>query len=171
MGMVGKDKLLGESSRKENGHMSDATNTEFASEELLSQAQGNATAMALTAIAFLKERNIPADEFTAYVGRSFALGWEELRGQGVKDVARMVALNMVSVGASLRSLSGDDTHAEVLIAGWPDNESLSELGLTQSDSEVLWNLWEPIMEYLGISYAWQRHDEAVKMSLKREITE
>jgi hypothetical protein len=151
--------------------MSDATNAEFTSEELLSQAQGNATAMALTAIAFAKERDASADEFAFYVGRRFAPGWEEMRGQGVEDVARMVALNMVSVGGSLRSLSGDDTHAELLVAGWPDDESLGELGLTQSDGEALWNLWNPIMEYLGISYAWQRQDGDVKLTLDRESTE
>ena len=83
----------------------------------------------------------------------------------------MVALNMVSVGASLRSLSGDDTHAEVLIAEWPDNDFMGELGVTQSDSEAMWNLWNPIMEYLGIRYAWQRQDEAVKMTLERESTQ
>jgi hypothetical protein len=151
--------------------MSDDMSTEFTSEELLSQAQGNATALALSAIAFAKERNISADEFTAFVGQRFAPLWEELRGQGVKDVARMVALNMVSVGASLRSLSGDDTHAEVLIAEWPDNDFMGELGVTQSDSEAMWNLWNPIMEYLGIRYAWQRQDEAVKMTLERESTQ
>jgi hypothetical protein len=36
--------------------MSDAANTEFATEELLSYAQGNATAFALATIAYLKEQ-------------------------------------------------------------------------------------------------------------------
>jgi hypothetical protein len=150
--------------------MSDAMNTEFTSEELLSQAQGNATALALAAIVYLKNRNLPADEFFTFVGQRFAPGWEELHGRGVKDVARTAALNMVSVGGSLRSLTGDDTYAEVLIAEWPANEFLSELELTQSDSEALWNIFEPIMEYLGIRYTWLRQDEAVKMIFERETT-
>ena len=108
--------------------VSDAMNTEFSSEELLSQAQGNATALALAAIAYLKDRNLPAEEFFEFVGERFAPGWEELRGRGTKDVARTAALNMVSVGGSLQSLSGDD-RAEVLIAGWPASEVLSELVL------------------------------------------
>ena len=150
--------------------VSDATNAEFSSEELLSQAQGNATALALAAIAYLKDRNVPAEEFFEFVGRRFAPGWEELRGRSTKDVARTAALNMVSVGGSLRSLTGDD-RAEVLIAGWPASEFLSELEVTQSESDALWHIFKPIMEYLGLRYAWQRHDEAVKMTLERETPE
>jgi hypothetical protein len=124
-GYGGKGKaLLGESSRRDVA-VSDAMSTEFSSEELLSQAQGNATALALGAIAYLKDQNSPADEFFKFVGERFAPGWEELRGGSTKDVARTAALNMVSVGGSLRSLSGDDNHAEVLIAGWPANEFLT----------------------------------------------
>jgi hypothetical protein len=151
--------------------VSDAMNTEFSSEELLSQAQGNATALALAAIAYLRDQNLPADEFFKFAGRRFAPGWEELRGRSTEDVARAAALNMVSVGGSLRSLSGDDNHAEVLIAAWPASELLSELEVTQSESDALWHIFEPIMEYLGIRYAWQRQDEAVKMTLERETPE
>ena len=80
----------------------------------------------------------------------------------------MAALNPVSVGATLLSLSGDDTHAEVLLAGWPDEEFLSELRLTQSEGDRILNAFEPIMEYLGISYAWQREGEAVRLTFERE---
>ena len=151
--------------------VSDAMNTEFSSEELLSQAQGNATALALAAIAYLKDQNLSADEFFKFVGERFAPGWKELRGRSTEDVARTVALNMVSVGGSLRSLSGDENQAEVLIGGWPASETLSELEVTQSESDALWHIFEPIMEYLGIRYAWQRQDEGVKMTLERETPE
>lgn len=78
---------------------------------------------------------------------------------------------MVSVGGTLHSLQGNDTHAEVLIAEWPADEDLSELRPTQSDSEPLWNIFLPITEYLGIHYAWQRQDDAVMMTFERESTE
>ena len=151
--------------------MSDVNDTEFTPEELLSQAQGNATAIALTTIAYLKERGLAIDEYFEFVGRQFAPLWEELRGRAVADVARTAALNMVSVGSTLRSLQGNDTRAEVLIAGWPTDEDLSELRLTLSDSEPLWSIFLPIMEYLGIRYAWQRQDDAVMMTFERESTE
>ena len=149
--------------------MSDAANTEeFTPEEGHSQAQVVATSWVLTTIAYLKERGLSVEDYVAYHGRRFAPGWEELRGQPVADVAQLVALNAVSVGCTLRSLSGDDTRAEVLIVGWPDQELSSFLQLSQSDSDHIWNTYEPIMEYLGLRYAWQRQDDVVRITLERQ---
>ena len=50
----------------------------------------------------------------AYHGRSFAPAWEGLRGGPVKEVAQLVALNTMSVGNTLRSLSSEDGRAEML---------------------------------------------------------
>jgi hypothetical protein len=68
--------------------MSDAADTEFTTEELLSQAQGNATAFALATIAYLKARSLAVDDYVAFFGRRFAPGWEGLRAQPVVAVAR-----------------------------------------------------------------------------------
>ena len=150
--------------------MSDATNTQFTQEDLLSHAQGNATAFVLTAIAYLKERGLDPDEYVAFFGRWVAPGWEEMRGRPVSDVAREAALNAVSVGCELRSLSGDDTSAQVLLAGWPGEDLLSALQLAQDDGDRLWNAFEPIMDNLGIRYAWQREGEAVRMTFELNHT-
>jgi hypothetical protein len=162
--------LLGKWEQKGGKFVSDSTNAQFTQEEVLGLAQGNATAFVLTAFAYLQERGLDPDEYVAFFGRQVAPGWEEMRGRPVADVAREAALNPVSVGATLLSLSGDDTHAEVLVAGWPDEELLSELQLTQSDGDRLLNAFEPIMEYLGIRYAWQREGEAVRMTFEKEPT-
>jgi len=151
----------------EESLMSDAANTEFTPEDVLSQAQTIATSWVLTTIAYLKERGLAVEEYVSYHGRRFAPGWEELRSQPVAEVAQLVALNAVSVGCTLRSLSGDDTRAEVHIVGWPDQELTSFLQLTRSDSDHIWNTYEPIMEYLDLHYAWQRQDDVVRITLER----
>ena len=148
--------------------MPDAANTEFTPEEVLSQAQTVATSWILTTIGYLKERGLAVEEYAAYHGRRFAPGWEELRSQPVSEVAQLVALNAVSVGCTLRSLSGDDTRAEVLIVGWPDQELTDFLQLAQIDSDQVWNTYEPIMEYLDLRYAWQRQDDIVRITLERQ---
>ena len=148
--------------------MSDA-NTEFTTEELLSQARGNATAFVLTTVAYLKERGLAVEDFVEFFGRQFAPGWDELRAQPVVDVARAVALNVISVGCTLGSLSGDEARAEVLITGWPEAEEISRvLGSEQSDRDAMWDSFNPIMERLGIRYAWRREDGAVRLIYERE---
>jgi len=147
--------------------MTDAANAEFTTEELLSYAQGNATAFALAAIAYLKERGLAVDDYVRFFGHRFAPGWEELRTQPVLAVARTAALNAVSVGGVLRSLSGNEAHAEVLIDEWPDEEISSALGLERSEGEAMWDSFEPIMEHLGISYSWRHEGEGVRIIFER----
>jgi hypothetical protein len=148
--------------------MSDAADAEFSSEEISSQAQGNATALALTALAYLKERGLDLDEYVAFHGRRFAPLWEELRGRPVVEVARLAALNAVSLGATLISLSGDDRRAEVLVAGWPDEEFLDLLQLSREDAQRQHGAFGPITEHLGIRYGWRREGDAVRMTFKRD---
>lgn len=148
--------------------MTDATNTDFTTEELLSQAQGNATAFVLTTIAYLKERGLSVDDYLSYFGRQFAPGWSEMRDHPVIDVARTVTFNAVSVGSTLGSLSGDETRAEVLIAGWLEEERISRtLGLERGDSDVVWDSFYPIMERLDIRYTWRREGETVRLTFER----
>jgi hypothetical protein len=153
--------------RIEEDSMSDAANTEFTTDELLSHAQGNATAFALATIAYLKERDLAVDDYIRFFGGRFAPGWEELRTQPVVAVARSAALNAVSVGGALRSLSGDEASAQVVIEGWPAEEISDALGLERSDGEAMWDSFEPIMEHLGIRYAWRRENGAVRLTFER----
>ncbi len=108
---------------------------------------------------------IAVDEYVAFFGRWVAPGREQMRGRPVSDVAREAALNAVSVGCELLSFT-DDTSAQVLLAGWPGEELLSALQLAQDDGDRLWNAFAPIMDNLGIRYAWQREGEAVRMTFE-----
>jgi hypothetical protein len=149
--------------------MTEAADTQFPTEELLSYAQGNATAFVLATIAYLKEQDLAVDDYVRFFGSKFAPGWEELRDQPLTAVARMAALNAVSVGGTLRSLSGDEEHAEVIIEGWPDEEISSTLGLQRGEGEAMWDSFEPIMEHLDILYSWDHEEEnsAVRLTFER----
>jgi hypothetical protein len=151
--------------------MTDASNMEFSTDELLSYAQGNATAFVLATIAYLKEQGLAVDDYVRFFGSRFAPGWEELRYEPVAAVARTAAMNAVSVGGTLRSLSGDEERAEVIIEGWPDEEISGTLGLARSDGEAMWDSFDPIMEHLGISYSWgHEEDGAVRLTFERGRT-
>jgi hypothetical protein len=99
----------------------------------------------------------------AYHGRSFAPAWEELRGSSVEEVAQLVALNALSVGSTLRSLSSEEGRAELLVEGWPNEELMSFLPLDREECDQIWDTYRPIMEHLGLGYAWQRQDGVVRI--------
>jgi hypothetical protein len=146
--------------------VAEAANTSFPPEEICAQAQGNAAAWILTIIAYLKERGLSVEDCVAFHGHSFAPAWEWLRGRPVEEAAQLVALNALSVGASIRSLSSDDGRAELLVEGWPDVELMGLLPLDRDDCDQIWDTYEPIVEHLGLRYGWQRQDDIVRITIE-----
>jgi hypothetical protein len=155
--------------RKESLPVSDAADAPlFPPEEICAQAQSNAAAWILTIIAYLKERGGAVEDCVAYHGRIFAPAWEELRGHPVEEVAQLVALNVLSVGSTLRSLSSEEGRAEMLVEGWPDEDLLGFLPLDRDECDRIWDTYGPIMEHLGLGYAWRREDDAVRIVIERQ---
>ena len=149
--------------------MSDAADAPlFPPEEICAQAQGNAAAWILTMIAYLKEHGGAVEDGVAYHGRIFAPAWEELRGRPVEEIARMVASNTMSVGNTVRFLSSEEGGAEVLVEGWPAEELTSLSPLDRGECDQIWDTYKPIMEHLGLGYAWQRHDDVVGVTIEQQ---
>ena len=149
--------------------MSDAADAPlFPPEEICDQAQTIAAAWILTMMAYLKERGGKAKDCVAYHGRSFAPAWEGLRGSPVEEVARLVALNALSAGSTLRSLSSEDGRAELLVEGWPDEELMSFFPLDRDECDQIWDTYRPIIEHLGLGYAWQRQDDVVRITIEQQ---
>lgn len=97
--------------------------TDFVSEEIRDAEQGNATGFALGTIAYLKQRGLSVEEWPALLGRVFSAWWDQLPQKDLAAIARVAALQPVSLGATVRSLSTDAKHADVVITAWPATAS------------------------------------------------
>ncbi len=148
--------------------MSEGLNYPFTAEQIANQAIENASSLSLAMTAYAKEHSLSADEMWKFVGRKFAPGWEGERGSPVSEVAKWFALNWVSLGAELRSFSGDDVQAQIVTAGWPSAESLEEFGLTREDTDATWVTPAPIAEYLDLAYEWSRDGDEVTYIFSRQ---
>ena len=138
---------------------------EFTRDEVLEQAKANAQALALVAMGYIKEKALSFDDFWSFVGEKFTLGCDVLKGKGARAAMRMFALNMVSVGGTLESLSGDEARAEAIIADWPSPDLLQAFGVSQGDVDRMYAVFEPIAEFLGLKYEWCRQGERVTLIL------
>ena len=147
--------------------MSEEERAAFTDEEVLQHAQGNFNYFHLASIAFLKDQALSPAEYIAWMGDRVAVLWEVLREGGALATARMAALNWVSVGSTLRSLSGDEAKAEAVVSGWPPADVLSFFELSQADGDTLCGLLEPIAAHLGLQYRWKREGDAVRMTFWR----
>jgi hypothetical protein len=147
--------------------MSEEINTMFTTEQVLQQAQGNLNAVCLGTIAYLKEHHQSPGDWSTSLGQRLAPGWESLRGHSAKEVVQIAALNCVSFGGKLRSLSGDESRAEAVIEGWPPEERLEFFHITQSDADLLWEAFKPIGVHLGLQIQCQRQGDTFKITVER----
>lgn len=114
-------------------------------------------------IAYLKHKNLSVEEWATFLGALFAPGWGH--GYTARKFMQQAALNVVSAGATPRSLTGIDTWAECVVGDWPPQGKLASersnhfFGLTQEDVDPFWEIFRPIAEYLGFNYEWHRESE------------
>ena len=124
-------------------------------------AETNVCISLFMATAFLKERGIPISEYSAFMRDRLGPGWEHLRGRGAKVFAVPVALNLISTGATLVELSGDERRAEVVveqnIQPW-----LDDAGLTRDDFRPMLEFFALLAEGLGLhcSWSWEGNRES-----------
>ena len=139
------------------------TTTVFTPEQIVQAAKGNVLGLCLVAVAYAKAHALSPVEYWAYVGKQFADGWK--RRQSAQEVAQGVALNMVTAGCELRSLSGDEIQATAVLGGWPPE---SRYGLTQAEADTVWGIFGPIAESQGYSYTWHRQGDEVIVTVLRQ---
>jgi hypothetical protein len=125
---------------------------QFTPEQLLDQAQGNATAVTLATIAFFKMQGLALEQLVDFIGTQLARGWDTMREQGALNTMNFVVLNMVSLGATLESLTGDETHATAILDDWPPRQWLAYFGLTTQDVDAWADLFKPIAASLNFHY-------------------
>ncbi len=141
--------------------------TSFTHEEIIDHARANGTALALALIARAREHGEAPEKVARWLGGVFAPEWEQLRGQGARIAVENAALNTISLGASLQDLSGDERHGEATVADWPGEAMLSMFGLSQDEADVMFAVFEPIAEQLGLEYRWQRQGDSVTMTFEQ----
>ena len=151
--------------------MSDEMKTTFTTERIAEQASGIITALNLATITYLRDHQLDVDAYWTSVGQQFAPSWAGRQGRPTKDIAQQVAFNIVSMGGTVQSLSGDDSQAEVVILNWPAEDSRTDYKLDQADIDPFWNIWQPVAEYLGHDFAWERQGDEVTLTFSRRSNE
>ena len=136
----------------------------FTSEQICQRSKENATGLVLGSIALLKERGWSAEEWFASMRQRFGVGWDALKAEGALAAMSILALNTLSVGATVVSLTGDAAQAELVITDWPPQEFLDILGLSVDDTDGFWEgLW-PMPTYLGYAFTWRRTGPYVSLT-------
>jgi hypothetical protein len=116
--------------------MSDQTEF-FSSDQITDRALLNALGLCLASTGFAKEQGLSPAALWASIGRQFAPGWEGMEGTPLVEALQEIALNMVSVGGTLLSLTGDDKMAKAVFGNWPAADFLAAYELTQAEADAV----------------------------------
>ena len=145
--------------------MTDATGPIITDDEINQFARMNAGAMPYLMTAFAKDSGRTPAEVAAFTGRTFAAGWEEMRGQGAMAIVRIMAINLASCGGAAGSLSGDGQRAEARVSGVPSEEMASFFGLSRDEVDQFLGSFGPIATHLGARSEWRRDGEEIVLTV------
>jgi len=141
------------------------TNTVFSPEEITQSAKRNAHLFCFANVVCAKAHGLSPSEYWNFIGREYTPLWEQ--GQSVPAIARRAARNMLSVGATLQALAGDESQAEVVMTDWPAPDTTAQFGLTQAEADAVFDIFGPIATSLGCRYQWQRRGDAIIMTFNK----
>ncbi len=142
----------------------------FTPEEINDQMKNNLPFFFMAPIVYFVNNKSSIEEYEKYLkfaGEMAANGWEEAKGWPSKDVARQIALNYATLGATKISISVEETEVIVTLDDYPPEDSLKAYGISQTDFDRSFAIGKPIMEYLGLQINWKREKEAIIITLKK----
>lgn len=143
---------------------------QFTAEQIAAQSMSNLNSYILLTMAYLKERGESVEDWLHFIGRKFVQTWPGLQESGLKEIASGIVINNLSAGAKLISFSGDDSHVELILEGWPSNHNIAWSGVSWEESQLIHGVLSPVFEHLGLNYVWSIDEKRVKIELSRQTS-
>src|SRR5438270_11838243 len=105
------------------GQNMEAPQVAFTPEQIAERGQDNFQHVRYGTIAYLKAQGLSVEDWATFLGALFAPGWSH--GHEARKFMEKAALNVVSAGGELRSISGNDQWAETVVGNWPPDGKLA----------------------------------------------
>ena len=139
----------------------------FTNEELLEQARGNAAAFMLVSVAYLRQTDVSATDWTRFTASALAPGWTESANFDAMQLGRIWALNIDSTGGTVQSLQGDAQRAELTVNDWPSGEILTMFGLTREDADPILEIVSLLTQDVGATATFSRSSDTLTLIITR----
>lgn len=137
----------------------------YTEDELLEQAQFNAQALLLAAVAALGNDDALVERWTAGVAEVFARGWDSQRSWEAAEVLDALLTNYRSFGATVIDADLDATPATATIADLPDLGLAEDLGVPETNADAAFRIGARIAARLGHNLEWSRSGETGDVTL------
>jgi hypothetical protein len=125
-------------------------------EELLEQAQSNAQATIIATAAFLTERTVPLADWTAALGRTFGLAWDEPAPWEAGEFLDAMLTNFRSLGATVLTATLAPDRAEATTTGFPDPELCALFAVDPALVTAFNDVPTPLAAARSLTWTWSR---------------
>ncbi|HEX2916335.1 MAG TPA: hypothetical protein VH186_36575 [Chloroflexia bacterium] len=112
--------------------------TDFSVEELAHSASINYQAFMLGSIAYLKEKNLPVEEWSNFLAEIFASYWPAFASTfGAFELAKTTGLILVAGGGRLTLLEGNQHSSRVVVEDFPETENMTRFEVSVEDLDLM----------------------------------
>jgi hypothetical protein len=140
---------------------------EYTVEELLEQARQDAQATIMATALFLHQKGVSLDEWTAFLGKTFALVWNDSVSWEAGEFLDAILTNQRALGATVVSAELGIDEAKAIVTGFPSTE-MSELFSVDPGLSVRYNdVAKVIAAKIGLAFEWKRAGKRVHYTVRR----
>lgn len=140
---------------------------DYSPEHLLEQGQINAQATIMATALFLHQRGIPLDEWTAYLGKTFALAWSDANPWEAGEFLDAVLVNLRALGATVYSAELGVDRAEATIVGFPDFELCDFFSIDPALVARFNDASRAMADKVGLTWEWKRTGKITRYTVTR----
>ncbi len=144
---------------------------EDTTEELLEQSQSNGQATIIATIAFLTERKIPIADWTASLGRTFGLAWDDPEPWDAGEFLDAMLTNFRSLGATILTSDLTPDRAEATTTGFPDPELCAIFDVDPALVAAFNDIPASLAADRSLTWEWFRTGEETRYSVRRLATD
>ena len=140
---------------------------DYSAEHLLEQAQINAQATIMATALFLHQKGVSLDEWTAHLGKTFALAWSDANPWEAGEFLDAVLVNMRALGATVYTAELGIDRAEATIIGFPDFELCEFFSIDAALVARFNDATQEMAAKVGLTWEWKRNGKITRYTVTR----
>jgi hypothetical protein len=128
--------------------------TEWATEELLNQAQRNFSGHLAIFFGYLQEKGLSVDDFVEYVGVKVSSRWKSVI-TNLQDALNAILFNVLANGEKVVDVFINKEEATATVTGLFSQEIMKYYGCQRETYDRFWNKFKLIANDVGLSFSWE----------------
>jgi hypothetical protein len=129
---------------------------DYTTEELLEQAQSNFQATIMATALFVHQKGISLDEWAAFLGKTFALAWDDGHPWEAGEFMDSMLTNLRALGAEVVRADLEIDRAEAVTTGFPDPELSEFFSIDPALSARFIDATKAVAAKVGLNLEWKR---------------